>query len=136
MNNRGFSMLETVVAAAVIIVALTAVLAITGGTGRADRQMTGQEEYYNLQARMMMVLKNDLRSAFSIKKTEDGGYQLECMNSNAEINNLKTYQVSYVKAGAKKQKIERHINGKIDKNWDFSTFAAGREFKFEISVTE
>ncbi len=129
-------MLEIVVVAAVVLTALVSMLALRSGSEKSDRKISAQEEYYNLQARLMTILKNDLRSAFSIKKNDDSSVSLECLKFNGTDNSVQTCNIIYQARDSKKQKIERIIDGKPDKSWDFSNYAEGREFKFEISLTD
>lgn len=120
----------------VIVVALTAALILRSGSESTGRIIADQEEYYNLQARLMLVLKNDLRSAVAIKQNTDGSFSLDCLKRSPENGKMQKYSAVYRLSGPKAQRVERIIDGRSDKTWDFSGFAAERKFKFAISVIE
>ena len=135
-NKRGFSLLETIIVAAVIAVALTAAITLRSGSESTSRKIAEQEECYNLQARLMLVLKNDLRSAVAIKNNADGSFSLDCLKRSPENGAVQKYSAVYRLSGPKNERVERIIDGRSDKTWDFSSFAEGRKFKLAISVIE
>ncbi len=129
-------MLELIMVASLVIIMLAAAISMRSSSAVADKDLSGLEEYYNLQSRMSTMLKQDLRCAFSIKKIADGHFELGCLEFNAPANETQQQMVVYQTTGKDGLKLERRQNNKLTATYDFSAIAEGRKFKFEISATD
>lgn len=136
MNRKAYSMLELIVVASLIVIMLVAAISMQSSSAIADKDLSGLEEYYNLQSRMNTMLKQDLRNAFSIKKIADGHFELGCLDFNSSANESQQLLVVYQTTGKNGLKLERRLNGMLTATFDFSAIADGRKFKFEISDTD
>ncbi|EKD82751.1 MAG: hypothetical protein ACD_39C01119G0005 [uncultured bacterium] len=132
-NKHAFTLLETLVAAGLIVLVLIVSLSLRGTASQANKDISGLEEYYNLHSRLMNLLKHDLRAARSIKKVADKNYELDCRHLNPDTNQPEQQLITWQTAGAEQLIIERKLNGKLTQSFDFTSSAKGRKLKFEIS---
>ena len=132
-NKRAFTLLETLVAAGLIVLVLIVALSLRGTASQANKDISGLEEYYNLHSRLMNLLKQDLRAASSIRKIAERHYEFDCLRFDAEKNQVERQTVTWQLTDTDQLTIERKLNGQLTQSFDFSSSAKGRKLKFEIS---
>ncbi len=135
-TKQAFTLLETLVVAALVVLVLTTAGSLRSTADSANQDISGMEEYYNQHSRLMNLLQHDLRSATSIRKISERNYEMACIHLDPDNNKPVRQTVGYRVTGADSLKVERQLNAEVVQTFDFSRFAKGRSFKFEIAIPD
>lgn len=128
-RKTGFTLVETMVVAALFIVFISAYFLIRTDTGKKDVNASREQEYYDQYARLENQVTRDLRSMASMTRESEALYMIEVMREG-KTGGLDYFPIRYEIDRAKK--TVKRIEGARTETFDFSKFGAGEEFVFDI----
>lgn len=129
-TKRGFTLIETIVVAAIIIVSLGVWVFVFRNTSGITQDQTIDQEYYQHYSMLLARLKIDLRSAREWKKVNETTYAIRILTDSEKglpVEKNVVYTLS-----EDRKKVERN-DGSRSSVYDFSKVKGGEKFVFRIS---
>jgi type II secretory pathway pseudopilin PulG len=117
-RRPGFTLVETLMSAAAVLLALSAILFFYINSSNTDQMSEKESEYYRLYTTLEMKLKRDLRSAVRIEQPGPDEYGIITLSRGADGAAVEK-EIIYRAASA--NVIERKYKGQVEK-YDFSKF--------------
>ncbi|MFZ2959656.1 MAG: hypothetical protein WA705_22445 [Candidatus Ozemobacteraceae bacterium] len=129
-TRRGFSLLEILVVAGVLLTSMVTWIYIFGNISGANQDQAVDQEYYFQYSLLLSRVKIDLRSALGWTKVDEGTYTIKVLADPKDgfpVEKLVTYKIT-----GNGSKVERN-DGVRAVVYDFSTLKGGNKFAFRIS---
>lgn len=133
MNKKAYSLIEIIVVTAIVGLVIAVALQMRSGSAKADKDISGSEEYFNQKSRLDSFLRHDLRNSREIVRKGNNHYQLKVLNLEPATGKMSEIIVEYLLTGSSQRKVERREAGKTRQTFDFSRFAPERKVKLEIA---
>ena len=128
-TNKGYTLIEIIVVAAIITIAISSWLFVTVSTERLGKKEDLNQEYYRLLIKLQSTLRRDIRSATKIQLESYNEYMLDVIKS-VSLEGPVIHKIRYKKISTRRV-IHRIENDKITV-WDFSQFPKSKKFTFEL----
>lgn len=129
-TKRGFTLIETIVVAAIIVVSLGVWIFVFRNSSGGTQDQTIDQEYYQHYSLLLSRLKIDLRSAKEWKKVNETTYAIRILTDSDNGFPVEK-NVVYTLSG-NGQRVERN-DGSRSSVYDFSKVKGGGNFVFRIS---
>jgi prepilin-type N-terminal cleavage/methylation domain-containing protein len=130
---RGFTLLEILVASALMVTALTCATLVFTHLTRSSSSETREQEYYSLMAQLEARVKHDLRSSEGVKQEAEGVYSLIVINLDAQGSPQTKTIVYWVDESG--LGVTRHVHETGERNiYNFaSLMEEGKNFVFRLT---
>jgi type II secretory pathway pseudopilin PulG len=129
-TKKGFTLLETLVVAGVIVFSLATWIFVYSSTTGTDQGLSADQEYYFTYSRLLARVKIDLRSALSWQKMNEKTYVIRILAATSHGAPAEKEVVYAIKGEG--NIIERK-DEKSSVLYDFSKYQGGKTFVFKLS---